>query len=164
MTEQTAQAETRLVRRRHIPAPAEAIFTLLTDPQRHRETEPGDWVRDAIDDAPLTGVGQVFSMNMFLDAAGGAYRIDNTVTAYEPLRAIAWDPGQTDDTGTLTPGGWRWRYDLDEGETGTEVTLTYDWSATSEETRQAFGGFPPFPAEFLEESLASLERAVTRAE
>jgi uncharacterized protein YndB with AHSA1/START domain len=160
MTDRVEATDDQLIRTRRIPATAEEIFALLTDPARHQQTEPGDWVRDAIDEELITGIGQVFSMNMYLDAVGGAYRTDNIVTVFEPLHTIAWDPGQTDETGRVVPGGWRWRYDLDEDDTGTEVALTYDWSATTEETRESFGGFPPFPAEFLDASLESLERAV----
>ena len=161
MSEQPQSPNDRLVHTRTIPVSAEKIFALLADPRRHHETEPGDWVRGAIDDAPITEIGQVFSMDMYLDVVGGAYRIDNTVTAFDPPYAIAWDPGQVDESGRVVPGGWRWRYDLTETDSGTEVALTYDWSATTEATREEFGGFPPFPAEFLDASLESLERAVT---
>lgn len=134
MSEQPQTPNDRLVRTRTIPASVDQIFTLLSDPRRHHETEPGDWVRGAI---------------------------DNTVTAFDPPHAIAWDPGQADESGRVVPGGWRWRYDLTETDSGTEVALTYDWSATTDATREEFGGFPPFPAEFLDASLESLERAVT---
>lgn len=161
MSEQPQTPNDRLVRTRTIPASVDQIFTLLSDPRRHHETEPGDWVRGAIDGTPITEVGQVFSMDMYLDVVGGAYRIDNTVTTFDPPHTIAWDPGQADESGRIVPGGWRWRYDLTASDAGTEVTLTYDWSATTEATREEFGGFPPFPAEFLDASLESLERAVT---
>lgn len=126
MSEQPQTPNDRLVRTRTIPASVDQIFTLLSDPRRHRETEPGDWVRGAIDGAPITEVGQVFSMDMYLDVVGGAYRIDNTVTTFDPPHAIAWDPGQADESGRIVPGGWRWRYDLTASDAGTEVTLTYD--------------------------------------
>ena len=34
---------------RTIAATPAAIFAILSDPARHKDTEPGDWVRDAID-------------------------------------------------------------------------------------------------------------------
>lgn len=150
-----------LTRTRTIGAPASAIFAVLSDPSRHPDTEPTDWVRAAIDAEPITAVGQIFSMDMHFDAAGGDYRIDNTVTAFEPNRAISWDPGQADETGHVEPGGWRWRYDLDEGHTSTEVTLTYDWSRTTDQVRKAFGGFPVVGLDYLDQSLEALERTVT---
>lgn len=146
---------------RVIAAPAEAIFAVLSDPSRHQDTEPGDWVRSSITTDPITRTGQIFSMNMFLEQAGGAYRMDNVVTTFEPDTAIAWDPGQADAVGEVTTGGWRWRYDLRPVDDGTEVTLTYDWSNTTQDVRDQFGGFPVVPPAFLAASLASLDRTVT---
>lgn len=162
MADSDPYPDERFSRSRTIPAPASAIFAVLADPSRHQETEPGDWVRTAFDPEPITEVGQIFGMNMYGEGAGGDYQMHNTVTTFDPERSIAWEPGQPDETGTVIPGGWRWRYDLEEVETGTEVRLTYDWSATTQETRDFFGGFPVVGPEFLDESLATLERAVTR--
>lgn len=116
-------------------------------------------MRSAIEPEPITGTGQIFAMNMHFDQPGGDYRIDNTVTIFERDQAIGWDPGQIDETGTVVPGGWRWRYDLDETEDHTTVTLTYDWSDTTEQVRELFGGFPVVGPEYLERSLQSLEQA-----
>lgn len=145
---------------RIIAAPAKMIFAVLADPRRHKETEPGDWVRDAITKDPITGVGQVFKMNMFHPGAGGDYVMHSRVTVFEPDRSIAWDPGQPDEHGNPRVGGWRWRYDLEPREDGTVVTLTYDWSACPPALRDAIG-LPPFGPEFLDASLAALDRAVT---
>lgn len=150
----------RHVRSRVVGAPAAAVFALLTDPARHLETEPGDWVRDALDPAPITGVGQVFGMDMYHEAAGGAYVMHNRVIAYEQDRALAWEPGQLDERGELDTGGWIWRYDLEPAEGGTRVHLTYDWSATPHALREQVGGMPPFGPGFLDDSLAALESAV----
>ncbi len=160
MTEASPHPDERFSRTRTIPASASAIFAVLADPSRHRETEPGDWVRTAIDPEPLTEVGQIFGMNMHAEGTGDDYRMHSTVTVFDPDRAIAWDPGQPDESGTVVPGGWRWRYDLREVDGGTEVRLTYDWSNTTQEVRDFFGGFPVVEPEFLDDSLASLERAV----
>jgi hypothetical protein len=100
---------------------------------------------------------------MFLDAAGGHYVMHNLVTDFERDRTIGWLPGQLDDAGNHAPGGWWWRYDLEPNGAdpeATDVTLTYDWTGTSQEFRDQVP-MPPFPAQFIEESLASLERAVT---
>ncbi|HEX9175212.1 MAG TPA: ATPase, partial [Mycobacterium sp.] len=37
----------RYVVTRTIAATPGEIFAILSDPSRHRDTEPGDWVRDA---------------------------------------------------------------------------------------------------------------------
>lgn len=156
----TTSPQEQLVVERTVEAPPSAVFALLADPSRHRETEPGDWVRAAIDTAPITRAGQVFGMNMSIDPVGD-YVIHNEVTAFEQDRSIAWRPGQYDDEGRLGAGGWFWRYDLEPVEGGTRVRLTYDWSATSQEIRDEFGGLPPFGVDFLEQSLACLAAAVT---
>jgi len=69
--------------------------------------------------------------------------------------------------GTLAFGGWVWRYDLDRAEDGgTEATLSYDWSAITEEARQA-QSFPPFEVDHLIASLphlADLAQATTRGQ
>lgn len=161
MAEAAKYPNEHIVRTRTIDASSDAIFAVLADPTRHRDTEPTDWVRDAIDAQPITATGQIFSMNMHFDDENGDYRIDNTVTTFEPDHAIAWDPGQADEDGHVEPGGWRWRYDLEGTESGTEVTLTYDWSRTTQEIREAFGGFPVVSPEYLDRSLQALEQAVT---
>jgi hypothetical protein len=153
-----AIAECYVVTRTIAATPAQ-IFAVLVDPTRHKDTEPGDWVRDAIDDAPLTAVGQMFAMNMFFEP-GGHYVVHNVVTAFEQNRALAWLPGQLDEAGTHSPGGWWWRYDLVPTVDGTDVTVTYDWSETSQYFRDVVG-VPVFGADFIEASLATLERTVT---
>lgn len=150
----------QLVSRRRIDATPAAIFALLSDPARHHETTPGDWVRDAVTSEPITAAGQIFAMNMFLDKAGGHYVMHNRVAVFDQDRTIAWEPGQPDEDGNERIGGWRWRYDLQPNGAGTEVTLTYDWSATPQPLRDVIS-FPPFGPQFLDDSLAALDRAVT---
>ena len=145
---------------RTIGASPAQIFAVLTDPNRHQDTEPGDQVRDAVDPEPITGTGRIFAVNMFLEQAGGHYVMHNLVTDFEADRTIAWQPGQLDDARRLQLGGWSWRYDLTPNGPSTDVTLTYEWSQTPQSFRDAIGGMPPFPPEFLAESLAALERAV----
>jgi hypothetical protein len=155
----TTPTEERYVVTRTIPATPAEIFAVLTDPTRHKNTEPGDWVRDAVDTEVITRAGQMFAVNMFLEQAGGDYVMHNLVTEFEKDRTIAWLPGQLDESGEHNPGGWFWRYDLTPTGTGTDVTLTYDWSGTVQEFRDNVG-VPVFEKDFIEDSLASLERAV----
>jgi hypothetical protein len=156
MTTSTAE---RYVVTRSIAASPAKIFAVLTDPARHQDTEPGDWVRAPVNGAPITGPGQMFALNMYLEAAGGHYVMHNLVTDFDQDRTIAWLPGQLDESGQHSPGGWRWRYDLAPNGEGTDVTLTYDWSGTSQEFRDQVG-VPVFGIDYIEESLAALERAV----
>lgn len=154
----------RISATRTVAAPPAAVFAVLTDPDRHQDLEPGDWVRSAIDLEPLTGVGQVFGMNMGFPHNGQAYVMHNLVTAFVPDRTIAWVPGQKDDDGVMGYGGWVWRYDLAPDGDGTAVTLTYDWYDTPQAIRDELGvEFPPLPDGFLDTSLASLEAALRPA-
>lgn len=146
---------------RTIAATPEQIFAVLADPSRHCNAEPTDWVRDAVDTAPITGTGQIFAMNMFLIHRGGHYVTHNLVNVFDKDRAIGWMPGQLDDAGNPELGGWFWRYDLVPDGDRTDVTLTYDWSATQQDFRESVGGMPVFGADYLVESLATLERCVT---
>ena len=151
----------RYVVTRTVPASPSAVFDVLADPARHRDTEPGDWVRDAVDPAPITGVGQVFVINMFLEFAGGHYVMHNLVTEFERDRTIAWLPGRLNEAGEHEPGGWWWRYDLAPNGGDTDVTITYDWTGTPQSFRDQVGGMPPFPESYLQESLAALERCAS---
>ncbi len=156
MTEQMSSTRT-------FAASPEQVFAALTDPNAHQHAEPTDWVRDAVDTAPLDHVGQMFSVNMYLELAGGDYVMENKVSEFEPGRTIGWLPGTTRD-GEWTAGGWWWRYDLAPaaGETGaTDVTLTYDWTETPQEFRDQVP-MPPFPPEYLDRSLEALEAYVRR--
>jgi hypothetical protein len=156
----TAATERYVVTRTIAATPAE-IFAVLVDPCRHQNTEPGDWVRDAVDTAPITGTGQIFAMKMYLTQAGGDYVTYNLVNVFDKDRAIGWIPGQLDSAGNHAPGGWSWRYDLAANGDRTEVTLTYDWTATPKDFRDRVGGMPLFREDYLSESLGTLERSVT---
>jgi Polyketide cyclase / dehydrase and lipid transport len=145
---------------RTIAANPGEIFAVLADPARHHETEPGDWVREAVDPQPITGVGQIFAVNMFLEQAGGHYVMHNLVTEFDKNRTIAWLPGQLDDSGNHDPGGWWWRYALAPNGDQTDVTLTYDWTDTPQSFRDWIGGMPPFSEQFIAESLVALERSL----
>ncbi|MUL64605.1 ATPase [Mycobacterium sp. CBMA 234] len=153
--------EERYVATRTIAATPAAVFAVLANPTRHKETEPGDWVRDAVDSTPITAAGQVFAMNMYLVQAGGDYVTHNLVTAFERDKTVAWATGSLNESREHTPGGWWWRYDLAPNGDGTDVTLTYDWTDTPQAFRDQVGGMPPFQIGFIEESLAALDRAVT---
>jgi hypothetical protein len=92
---------------------------------------------------------------------------DSTVKCAPSLRApvppstISWEPGYDAGDGTLRFGGWTWRYDLTPvGPANTTVTLSYDWSAVPDSLREHIG-FPPFPPEHLDNSLAHLAELVT---
>ncbi|MGB3352625.1 MAG: ATPase [Mycobacterium sp.] len=144
-----------IVTRTVAATPAE-IFAVLSNPARHPDTEPGDWVRGAVTTEQITAAGQIFVMNMYLEQMGGDYVIVNLVTDFEPDRTIEWKPGRLDDKGRHEAAGWSWRYDLRGRGGATDVTLTYDWSATPQRVRDGFSRMPPFGPEFIERSLSTL--------
>ena len=158
MTDETISATTI------INAPAEAIFAVLADPATHAAIDGTGWVRESVDGQQLTEAGQVFRVAMYNDGVpGGHYRMANLVQVFDPPRAISWEPGQDNADGSLRTVGHVWRYDLaPAGPSGTEVTLSYDWSAVPDSFRQQLPfQFPPFAPDHLTNSLAHLAELVT---
>ncbi len=146
-----------------INASVEEIFAALADPATHAAIDGTGWVTDNVESQPLTTAGQVFRMAMYHPHhPDGSYETANQVEVFDPPTAISWKTGYYDDDGELQFGGWFWRYDLrPDGPGRTTVTLLYDWSATSAETRKLIG-FPPFPVAHLENSLAHLAKLTQR--
>lgn len=95
-------------------------------------------VREPLDSQHLTEAGQVFRMAMYNDnVPGGHYRMANRVQVFDPPCAISWEPGMYTGDGNPQIVGHIWRYDLaPAGSPGTEVTLSYDWSAVPDSLRQ----------------------------
>lgn len=140
-----------------IDAPAEVIFDVLADPAKHAAIDGTGWVRESLDNQPLTGSGQIFRMDMYHENhPDRGYRMANRVQVFDRPTAISWEPGYDTGDGSLGFGGWSWRYDLvPEGPSKTKVTLSYDWSAVPDSIREHIQ-FPPFPPEHLGNSLANL--------
>ena len=145
-----------------IKAPLEAIFAVLVDPAKHAAIDGTGWVRDPLDRQPLTAPGQIFRMAMYHPGhPDGNYEMANLVEVFDPPCAISWKPGYDPGDGVLRFGGWIWRYDLASlGPSETEISLSYDWSAVSEEVRERQVQWPPFPADHLENSLTRLAELV----
>lgn len=142
-----------------IPVPVETVFAVLTDPATHPAIDGTGWVRESLDAAPLTAVGQIFRMAMYHgNHPDGHYQMANRVEVLDPPHAIAWLPGQAQSDGSLQFGGWIWRYDLTPTRPGeTEVRLTYDWSAVPQFLREHIP-FPPFPPDHLAHSLSHVAK------
>jgi uncharacterized protein YndB with AHSA1/START domain len=109
---------------RVIPAPAEAIFALLADPQRHHEFDGSGTVRNARHTPDHLELGAKFGMSMHL---GVPYAMTSTVIEFEPNRRIAWQTWAPGPTHWLA-GGRIWRYELEPVEGGTLVRETWDIS------------------------------------
>ncbi|MDP9092446.1 MAG: polyketide cyclase [Actinomycetota bacterium] len=146
---------------RVINAPAEAVFAVLADPARHAAIDGTGWVRESPDSVPLAAAGQIFRMSMYHpNHPDGNYQMFNRIQVFDAPHSICWQPGYDAGGGTLGFGGWSWRYDLTPvGPTKTTVTLTYDWSAVSDSTRERIG-FPPFSPGHLTNSLAHLAEMI----
>lgn len=145
-----------------VDAPADAVFAVLADPAKHAAVDGTGWVCAPVDGRPLTEAGQIFRMAMYHERhPDGDYQTANEILVCDPPRTICWRTGYDAGGGELRFGGWTWRYDLAPVEPDrTSVTLTYDWSATSEAVR-ALIGFPPFGPDHLDNSLSHLAGLVT---
>lgn len=119
---------------KEIPAPAEYVFALLTDPTKHPEIDGSGMVRSATSHSAISGVGDTFTMQMHNDEMGD-YEMLNHVVSYEPDRRIAWEPvllhagrdEDKEDEGVRS--GHRWSYELDPiNSDSTVLTESYDCS------------------------------------
>lgn len=86
-----------------VAVPAARVFAVLADPTSHASIDGTGWVRQAVDQAPLTEVGQVFRMAMYhADHPDGDYKVANQVQVFDPPRAIGWMTGGGE--GRRSPG------------------------------------------------------------
>ena len=145
-----------------VAVPAARVFAVLADPTSHAAIDGTGWVQKAVNQGPLTEVGQLFRMDMYHAARpDGDYQVVNKVQVFDAPLAIGWLTGYDKGDGQLEFGGWIWRYDLAPlGPSETEVTLTYDWSAVPQ-SRREYIQFPPFGPEHLTNSLHHLAELVS---
>jgi hypothetical protein len=151
---------------RRIEAPADQIFAILADPNRHTELDGTDMLRGVATGGPISGVGDRFVMNMYFDHFGGDYMMDNHVVEFEPGRRIAWAPAAGDKRAGNggspigEPLGHRWIFDLVADGDATVVTETYDCSGAPEQLQKVVNGGEHWrPA--MEATLVKLEEAAT---
>lgn len=148
----------QLSAQRTIDAPAQNIFDVLTNPERHREIDGSGFLRSDERAQRITGTGDTFTMNMTGEHMGGDYQTDNHVTGYDENKLVAW---KTAPAGTEPPG-WEWMWELKpEGSDSTEVTLTYDWSKVTDPAILEKVSFPLLSERQLEDSLGNLAAAVS---
>jgi hypothetical protein len=111
--------------------------------------------------APVSAVGDTFTIHMDREALNdypiGLYDVVITITEYRQDREIAWSVA-----GLVRPSiGHVYGYQLEPVDEGTLVTSYYDWSAISQEWRDA-GIFPVISEGALRATLGILDRTVTR--
>lgn len=139
---------------RTIDAPPERTFALVADPDRHPDLDSSGMVRASRTHLAIEELGDVFTMDMHNELFGD-YTIDNHVIVYEPDAALGWAPGA--QGGPSAGHTWTWRFAPD-GEDGTRVALTYDWSAVTDPELLKY--FPVVDADGLAESLDLLAEAL----
>jgi hypothetical protein len=129
---------------RRIEAPTDRVFEILANPNRHTDLDGSGMLRGAVSDDLITGVGDVFSMKMFMDEVGD-YVMMNYVVEFEVNRRIGWEPAPGDAAASEdgkypigVPAGHRWSFHLQpEGSHSTIVTEIFDCSSSSDELRDA---------------------------
>ncbi|HEX2808216.1 MAG TPA: SRPBCC family protein [Kineosporiaceae bacterium] len=126
-----------------VAAPAKAVFDLLSDPYRHPEIDGSGSARRAVRGPHRLEAGSRFGMAM--RCWWTPYTITNTVTDYEPDRLIAW----------THHGRVVWRYELEPVPGGTQVSETWDPSASPGRFAYQVLKFPERTAPAM---MATLER------
>lgn len=153
MSEQTSVTVERV-----IDAPADEVFDVLSNPQRHQELDGSGFVRSVDHADRIQKVGEVFTMNMEGAHMGGEYKTDNHVTGYAKDKLLAW---QTAPAGTEPPG-WEWVWELEaQGPDKTLVRHTYDWSKVTDKDLLKKVSFPLVTEDQLEDTLGRLAAAVS---
>ena len=133
---------------RLIAADAQTLFDIVADPTLHHVIDGSGSVKGARGDSRKLALGDKFSTSMRI---GVPYLITNKVVEYTEGRRIAW----------AHIGGWRWRYEFEAVEGGTEVTETFDWSTSKAGAYIEFMKWGPRNRTNMERTLARLEAFAT---
>ncbi len=159
-TPPVGRATERIEVSRLIPAPAGAIFAVLTDPEGHVDIDASGMLIDA-EGEPVRQPGDRFLVHMDREALGdvplGKYDVEVVITEFTPDEEIAW----TVEAGIRPHVRHVYGYRLEPAEGGTLVTSYYDWSEVDEEWKGRFT-FPVVPESALKATLGILERTVRR--
>jgi uncharacterized protein YndB with AHSA1/START domain len=109
---------------RLVAAPAERIFDLLADPERHHDIDGSGSVRNAKSSPKRLAMGSTFGMSMHL---GINYSMLNEVIEFDDGKRIAWQTRPSGFQGKFF-GGRIWRYELEPADGGTLVRESWDIS------------------------------------
>jgi predicted RNase H-like HicB family nuclease len=153
---------------KRIEAPADRIFEILSNPHRHMDLDGSEMLRGAVSNETITGVGDVFSMRMFMDEVGD-YVMMNYVVEFEVNRCIGWEPAPGDAAASEdgkypigVPAGHKWSFRLDpDGTDATIVTEIFDCSSAPEELREAIENGESW-IESMTKTLARLDALCTK--
>jgi uncharacterized protein YndB with AHSA1/START domain len=150
--------EAKVTVERTIAAPVDAVFDVLSNPNRHQELDGSGFIRGVDHADRIQEVGQVFTMNMHGSHMGGDYQTDNHVSGYAKDKLLAW---KTAPAGTEPPG-WEWLWELDsQGPNQTLVRHTYDWSKVTDKQLLQKVKFPMVSEDQLADTMSRLDAATT---
>lgn len=148
---------------RHVDAPVEAVFAVLTDPRGHVAIDSTGMLMSAEGD-PVTAVGDTFVVHMDREALNdlpmGKYDVTVIITQLEAPTLVEWTI-----SGTIQPPiEHRYGYRLAPAEDGgTVVTSYYDWSQIAEAYRP-MGIFPVISETAIRATLGILARTLQHPE
>lgn len=137
------------------PSPA-ALFAVLQQPGRHTEIDGSGMLRGAVNDEPITGSGQVFTMNMHYDALGD-YRTDNHVVEFEQDHLITWTTANEGQQ----PAGVRWGWEFTPEGGRTRIVHSYDWTHVEDPAVLERVSFPRVSGEQLRQTVRALVAAAS---
>jgi hypothetical protein len=143
-----SQDAQRVAVTRTIAADAQALFDVVADPSLHHVIDGSGSVKGVRGGSRKLQLGDKFSASMRIVVP---YLITNKVVEYDEGRRIAW----------AHIGGWRWRYEFEPVEGGTEVTETFDWSHSRAGAYIRLVGWAEKNRTSMERTLARLEAFVT---
>jgi len=142
---------------RQIDASAAEIFDILSNPERHAETDNSGMVVSADQGERVKNVGDTFTMNMTKE--DGDYQTVNEVFAIQQDRVIGWK--NVENITAEVKVGAKWLYELEPIDAdNTNVTLTYQRDELEE---NLLSMTEKFDDDFLAKSLDSLAEAVAGA-
>ena len=150
MSEQVVTVE------RTIPAPASAIFALLSDAERHKDIDGSGSVRGTRGATEPLQLGSTFGMSMRI---GLPYSMVNQVIEYEQDRRIAWQTRGPSVLGRFV-GGRIWRYELEPVDGGTRVRESWDITKESPLTKPVVRMAGDATRKNMEATLARIEELV----
>jgi len=133
---------------RTIAADAQSLFDVVADPTLHHVIDGSGSVKGVRGGSRKLQLGDKFSASMRIVVP---YLITNKVVEYSEGRRIAW----------AHIGGWRWRYEFQPVDGGTEVTETFDWSHSKAGAYVRLLNWPEKNRANMERTLARLDAFVT---
>ena len=142
---------------RFVKAPAATVFSLLSDPSRHRDIDGSGTLRDAVQGPTQLSLGARFGMNM---KAGAPYTMVNEVVEFEQDRRIAWQARPDVEWATRLIGGRIWRYELEPQPGGGGTLVRETWDISQEKVPALVWGLRGLTRKAMERTMDRLTQVV----